>query len=76
MPLMDLSKPQHGRDGLITNDKFCFVRYGRLTLTWSRAPVGRDRPRPVPQIATPEGSRSLGVDHETAASMDRDAGLG
>jgi hypothetical protein len=63
-------------DGLITNDKFCFVRYGRLRLTWSRAPIGPDRPRPIPQIAIPEGSRSLGVDHETAASMGRDAGLG
>src|SRR5258708_5387697 len=28
-----------GRNGLITNDKFCLVRYGKLNLTWSRYDV-------------------------------------
>ena len=30
---------EHGFNGLITNDKFCLSRTGRLALTWSRRPL-------------------------------------
>jgi len=29
----------HGVNGLITNDKFCLIRRGRLTLSWWRRPL-------------------------------------
>jgi hypothetical protein len=28
-------------NGLITNDKFCMVRTGRVTLSWARSPLQR-----------------------------------
>ena len=46
-------------DGLITNDKFCLTRRGRLVLTWSRRPLrlrgkAPERPGMVPD---PESDR-------------------
>src|SRR4051794_9423812 len=34
-----LHEPSPGRDGLITNDKFCLSRFGRLRLSWWRLPL-------------------------------------
>jgi putative transposase len=39
------------RDGLITNDKFCFIRSGRLTLSWRRTGPRRREDTPVERQA-------------------------
>jgi len=72
-PYLRQSQPRG--DGLITNDKFCFVRHGRLLLTWSRVPFGPDRPSSEPPRAASEGSHPLGAHHDEATLVDRDAGL-
>lgn len=55
-------------NGLITNDKFCLTRPGRLRLSWSRA-RGRS-----PAPAYPPGeSTHRGGEHATAAHLARPA---
>src|SRR5688572_3461808 len=40
-PAVLLAPPDQPLDGLITNDKFCLSRPGRLTLSWWRCPLRR-----------------------------------
>jgi hypothetical protein len=52
-------------NGLITNDKFCLSRTGRLTLTWSRRPL-RLQDHPTGNTAYPsDGSTHRGGTNET-----------
>jgi hypothetical protein len=62
---MPLSQ-QHSGDGVITNDKFCWVRRSRLHLSWSRLAL---RSRSVPESAGSEKSLSQGG--TDAPRMDR-----
>ena len=36
-----LQKTYVDRDGLLTNDKFCFIGHGVLKLSWWRSPLGK-----------------------------------
>ena len=61
-------------DGLITNDKFCFTRWGTLRLSWSRRPL-RLRSAEPRQCDTllegnthPGGTDEAGVDNSQADS--------
>ena len=57
---------QRRRDGVITNDKFCWVRRTRLQLSWSRLAL---RSRSVAGSAGAE--KSLGQGGMDATRMDR-----
>jgi hypothetical protein len=50
-------------NGLLTNDKFCLTRLGRLLLSWSRVEVWQRRVAaqgPTPQGPTPQGPTPQG----------------
>jgi hypothetical protein len=57
-----------GRDGLITNDKFCFSRWGRLRLSWWRRPLRLRSAEPQRCGTLLEGNSHPGGDNE--AGMD------
>jgi hypothetical protein len=46
---MAFDKPVVLFNGMITNDKFCLIRQGRVKLRWSRRPY-RFRPRKLPTL--------------------------
>src|SRR3954451_4628424 len=65
-------------DGLITNDKFCLSRLGRLTLSWWRYPLrrrDRDRPR-AGTVPDPDGDRGGAHEAPVADSPPHAAGRG
>ena len=52
-------------NGLITNDKFCLSRTGRLTLSWSRRPLRCRVPADASPAYPPNDSIHCGGPHET-----------
>ena len=56
------------RDGLITNDKFCFSRWSRLRLSWWRRPLRLRSAEPQQCGTLLEGNSHPGGDNE--AGMD------
>jgi hypothetical protein len=74
-----LAIPEPRFDGLITNDKFCFVRHARLTLSWSRRPLRlREDSLLQESDASAGGNRETEMDHPTShcAPPRRDLSLG
>lgn len=65
-----MHKPEVGhRNGLITKDKFCLSRFGKLALNWSRYEVYRKRkPKPVAEYANDEQKHHGGVHEPSMAS--------
>src|SRR2546425_4090668 len=64
-------------NGMITNDKFCLIRQGRVKLRWSRRPY---RFRPRKSDYAPDDRRHEESRHETAladtAAIATDSGRG
>jgi hypothetical protein len=57
------------RNGLITKDKFCLSRFGKLALNWSRYEVYLERkPKPVTKYADDEEKHHGGVHEPSLAS--------
>jgi hypothetical protein len=65
-------------NGLITNDKFCLSRTGRLALSWWRYPLRRRDPAPEGTDTVPDLEGDRGGGHETplAGSPSDAAGFG
>jgi hypothetical protein len=65
-------------NGLITNDKFCLSRPGRLSLSWWRYPLRLRDPAPKGADTVPdlEGDRGGGHEAPLAGSPSDAAGLG
>ena len=65
-------------NGLITNDKFCLSRTGRLTLTWWRYPLRLWDPAPegMDTVLDLEGDRGGGHEAPLAGLPSDAAGLG
>src|SRR3954468_5984034 len=73
-----LESREEALDGLITNDKFCLSRLGRLTLSWWRYPLRRrdqDRPR-AGTVPGPDGDRGGAHEAPVADSPPHAAGRG
>jgi hypothetical protein len=64
-------------NGMITNDKFCMIRQGRVKLRWSRRPY---RSRPRKSDYAPDDRRHEESRHETSladtAAIPADSGRG
>ena len=67
-----------GLNGLITNDKFCLSRPGRLSLSWWRYPLRLRDPAPKGADPVPdlEGDRGGGHEAPLAGSPSDAAGFG
>jgi hypothetical protein len=79
---LGVQQPQHGRDGLVTTDKFCLSRFGWLKLSWWRFPLRlRAQPQrncPSPQEVSAAGGSDAAVAGASgfAAPPGRAAALG
>ena len=73
-----LQAVEHGLNGLITNDKFCLSRTGRLALSWWRYPLRLRDPAPEGTDTVPDLEGDRGGGHETplAGSPSDAAGFG
>ena len=54
---------EHGFNGLITNDKFCLSRPGRLVLSWWRYPLRRRDQEQAQRGAVPDTDGDRGGAH-------------
>ena len=77
-----VERAKYSRDGLVTTDKFCLSRFGRLELSWWRFPLRlRARPQvncPSPQEVSAAGGSDAAVAGASgfAAPPGRAAALG
>ena len=65
-------------DGLITNDKFCFIRHQRLSLTWPRYPASSldkrlERATSTPAYPPHEATRHGGKHDTPVARLQVDS---
>jgi hypothetical protein len=57
-PAAGFPNPEENFNGLITNDKFCLIRTGRLVLSWWRRPLRLRDPAPATylhEVSVPRG---------------------